>query len=42
VIGGRSGQAWFVLARLPDYPRIRLHDGAWAEWGSLIGAPVER
>lgn len=41
VIGGRSNQTWFVLKYLLGYPRVRLYDGSWLEWGGLIGAPVE-
>lgn len=42
VIGGRSNQTWFVLTQLLGYPHARLYDGSWAEWGSLIGAPIEK
>jgi thiosulfate/3-mercaptopyruvate sulfurtransferase len=42
VIGGRSNHTWFVLTYLLGYPRVRLYDGSWAEWSTLIGAPVER
>ena len=42
VIGGRSNQTWFVLKYLLGYPRVRLYDGSWLEWGSLIGGPIEK
>lgn len=42
VIGGRSNQTWFVLKYLLGYPRVRLYDGSWLEWGGLIGAPVAK
>lgn len=42
VIGGRSNQTWFVLKHLLGYPKVRLYDGSWLEWGGLIGVPVER
>jgi thiosulfate/3-mercaptopyruvate sulfurtransferase len=42
VIGGRSNQTWFVLKYLLGYPRVRLYDGSWLEWGSLIAAPIEK
>ena len=42
VIGGRSNQTWFVLKYLLGYPKVRLYDGSWLEWGGLIGVPVER
>jgi len=41
VIGGRGNQTWFVLKYLLGYPRVRHYDGAWLEWGGLIGAPIE-
>jgi thiosulfate/3-mercaptopyruvate sulfurtransferase len=41
-IGERSSHSWFVLSYLLGYPDVRNYDGSWTEWGSLIGAPVER
>jgi thiosulfate/3-mercaptopyruvate sulfurtransferase len=41
-VGGRASQAWFVLTYLLGYPRVRVYDGSWVEWGSLPGVPVER
>lgn len=41
-IGERSAHTWFVLHELLGYPRVRNYDGSWTEWGSLIGAPIER
>jgi thiosulfate/3-mercaptopyruvate sulfurtransferase len=41
-IGGRASQAWFVLTCLLGYPRVRVYDGSWIEWGSLSDTPVER
>ena len=41
-IGGRSSHVWFVLARLLDYPRVRLYDGSWLEWSHLVDAPIAR
>ena len=39
---GLSTHAWFVLTQLLGYPHVREYDGSWAEWGNLVGAPVER
>src|ERR1700687_5888917 len=39
---GRSSHTWFVLHYLLGYPNVRNYDGSWTEWGSLIGAPIER
>ena len=41
-IGERSSLTWFTLTYLLGYPRVRNYDGSWTEWGSLVGAPVER
>jgi thiosulfate/3-mercaptopyruvate sulfurtransferase len=41
IVGGRSNHTWFVLTYLLGYPRVRLYDGSWAEWGTLIGVPIE-
>jgi thiosulfate/3-mercaptopyruvate sulfurtransferase len=41
-IGERSAHTWFVLHELLGVPRVRNYDGSWTEWGSLVGAPVEK
>jgi thiosulfate/3-mercaptopyruvate sulfurtransferase len=41
-IGERSAHTWFVLHELLGYPNVRNYDGSWTEWGSLVGAPIER
>jgi thiosulfate/3-mercaptopyruvate sulfurtransferase len=41
-IGERSAHTWFVLTELLGLPNVRNYDGSWTEWGSLIGAPIER
>jgi thiosulfate/3-mercaptopyruvate sulfurtransferase len=41
-IGERSAHTWFVLHELLKYPRVRNYDGSWTEWGSLVGAAIER
>jgi len=41
-IGERSSHTWFALHYLLGYPNVRNYDGSWTEWGSLIGAPIER
>ena len=41
-IGERSAHTWFVLSQLLGYRDVRNYDGSWTEWGSLIGAPIER
>jgi len=41
-IGERSSHTWFVLNYLLGYAHVRNYDGSWTEWGSLIGAPIEK
>jgi thiosulfate/3-mercaptopyruvate sulfurtransferase len=41
-IGERSSHTWFVLTELLGLRNVRNYDGSWTEWGSLIGAPIER
>ena len=41
-IGERSSHSWFVLRELLGFERVRNYDGSWTEYGSLVGAPVER
>ena len=41
-IGERSAHTWFVLTELLGVEDARNYDGSWTEWGSLIGAPIER
>jgi thiosulfate/3-mercaptopyruvate sulfurtransferase len=41
-LGHRASFAWFVLTYLLGYPRVRLYDGSWTEWGSIVGVPIEK
>ena len=41
-IGERSSHTWFVLYNLLGFENARNYDGSWTEWGSIIGAPIER
>ena len=38
----RASLAWFILTRVLDYTNVRVYDGSWTEWGSIVGVPVER
>lgn len=39
-VGWRSSHSWFVLHELLGMTDVRNYDGAWREFGSLIGAPI--
>ena len=41
-IGERSSHTWFALQELLGYPSVKNYDGSWTEYGSLVGAPVEK
>jgi thiosulfate/3-mercaptopyruvate sulfurtransferase len=41
-IGERSSHTWFALTELLGYPDVKNYDGSWTEYGSLVGAPVEK
>jgi thiosulfate/3-mercaptopyruvate sulfurtransferase len=41
-IGERSAHTWFVLHELLGIDQAANYDGSWTEYGSLVGAPVER
>jgi thiosulfate/3-mercaptopyruvate sulfurtransferase len=41
-IGERSSHTWFALQELLGFPDVKNYDGSWTEYGSLVGAPVER
>ena len=36
----RSTLAFFVLTELLGFGNVRVYDGSWTEWGSLVGAPI--
>jgi thiosulfate/3-mercaptopyruvate sulfurtransferase len=41
-IGERSSHTWFALTELLGYDDVQNYDGSWTEYGSLVGAPVEK
>lgn len=38
----RASLGWFALHELLGHERVRVYDGSWTEWGSIVGYPVER
>ena len=40
-IGERSSHTWFVLHELLGKSDVKNYDGSWAEYGSLVGVPVQ-
>jgi thiosulfate/3-mercaptopyruvate sulfurtransferase len=41
-IGERSSHTWFVLTYLLGLKNVLNYDGSWTEYGSMIGAPIEK
>ena len=41
-IGERSAHTWFALTQLLGYENVSNYDGSWTEYGSLVGAPIEK
>ena len=41
-IGERSSHTWFVLSQILGFNKVRNYDGSWTEYGSIVGAPIEK
>ena len=41
-IGERAAHTFFVLKEILGYPKVRVYDGSWSEWGNMVGAPIEK
>jgi thiosulfate/3-mercaptopyruvate sulfurtransferase len=41
-IGERSSHTWFVLKELLGKSDVKNYDGSWAEYGSLVGVPIQK
>ena len=41
-IGERSSHTWVVLKYLLGLPNVKNYDGSWTEYGSIVGAPIEK
>lgn len=38
----RATLAWFAMTHLLGIEDVKIYDGSWTEWGSIVGFPVER
>jgi thiosulfate/3-mercaptopyruvate sulfurtransferase len=38
----RATVAWIALAHVLGFGNVKIYDGSWTEWGSIVGYPVER
>jgi len=41
-IGERSSHTWVVLKYLLGLNNVKNYDGSWTEYGSIVGAPIEK
>jgi thiosulfate/3-mercaptopyruvate sulfurtransferase len=37
----RASLGWFIARYLLGYSRVKVYDGSWTEWGSIVGLPIE-
>jgi thiosulfate/3-mercaptopyruvate sulfurtransferase len=37
----RATLVWFALTQILKRPGVRVYDGSWTEWGSMVGMPIE-
>jgi len=38
----RATIAWIALSKLLGHKNVKIYDGSWTEWGSIVGFPVEK
>jgi thiosulfate/3-mercaptopyruvate sulfurtransferase len=38
----RATLAWVAMKYLLGYRNVKIYDGSWTEWGSIVGFPVEK
>ncbi len=38
----RATAAWVALAHVLGVENVRVYDGSWTEWGSIVGYPIEK
>ncbi len=37
----RATLVWFAMTQMLGYRNVRVYDGSWTEWGSIVGFPIE-
>ena len=38
----RATIGWLALGQLLGLPNVKIYDGSWTEWGSIVGFPIEK
>ena len=38
----RATIGWLALGQILGLPNVKIYDGSWTEWGSIVGFPIEK
>ena len=38
----RATFVWFAMTHILGMPNVKIYDGSWTEWGSIVGYPIEK
>lgn len=38
----RATFAWFAMTHILGMDNVKIYDGSWTEWGSIVGYPIEK
>lgn len=38
----RATMGWVAMAQILGHKNIKIYDGSWTEWGSIVGYPIEK
>ncbi len=38
----RACLIWFAATQVLGWDHVRVYDGSWTEWGSMVGVPIEK
>jgi thiosulfate/3-mercaptopyruvate sulfurtransferase len=38
----RATMAWIALSHILGHSNVKIYDGSWTEWGSIVGFPIEK
>ena len=38
----RASIAWIAMTHILGYANVKIYDGSWTEWGSIVGYPIEK
>lgn len=37
----RASLVWFAMCHILGFRNVKIYDGSWTEWGSIVGFPIE-